>query len=71
MFAPAKTPPDVVKALNAAVASASADRAFSEKLMTQGIVPQPMGVDEFGAFVRSDTAKFGQIIKDAGITLGN
>lgn len=71
MFAPARAPPEIVKALNAVVASASADRGFSEKLMTQGIVPQPMGVDEFGAFVRSDTAKFGQIIKDANITLGN
>lgn len=71
MFAPAKTPPAVVKALNAVVASAVADRTFSDKLMTQGIVPRPMGVDEFGAFVRSDTAKFGQIIKDANITLGN
>jgi tripartite-type tricarboxylate transporter receptor subunit TctC len=70
MFAPAKTPPDIVKALNAIVASAVTDPTLRDNLMTQGIVPKPMGVAEFAAFVRSDTAKFGQIVKDAHITLG-
>jgi tripartite-type tricarboxylate transporter receptor subunit TctC len=71
MFAPARTPPEIVTQLNAIVATAVTRPALRENLMAQGIVPRPMGVDEFGAFVRSDTAKFGQIIKDAGITLGN
>ncbi|MBV8534374.1 MAG: tripartite tricarboxylate transporter substrate binding protein, partial [Alphaproteobacteria bacterium] len=71
LFAPAKTPPEIVTQLNAIVASAVADPALRDNLMSQGIVPQPMGVDDFAAFVRSETAKFGQIIKDAGITLGN
>jgi tripartite-type tricarboxylate transporter receptor subunit TctC len=71
MFAPAKTPANTVKTLNAVVNAAVADPTLGDKLRTQGIVPQPMGVDDFAAFVRAETAKYGRIVKDANITLGN
>lgn len=70
MFAPARTPPAVIKRLNAIVNAAISDPGLGEKLMSQGIVPRPMGVDEFKAFVRAESAKFGEIIKDANIGSG-
>jgi len=33
----------------------------------QGIVPRTRGVDEFGGFVKSESAKFSKITKDADI----
>jgi len=71
VFAPAKTPPESIKKLNEAVNSALVNRALADKLMVQGIVPRTMSVDEFGAFVRTESLKFAKIAKEANIKAEN
>ncbi len=71
MFAPAKTPADVLAKLNGAVRDALKDPGIADKLMVQGIVPQAMTVAEFEAFVKSESEKFGRIAKTANIEVQN
>jgi len=39
--------------------------------MVQGIVPRPLTLDEAQAFVRSESAKFAQIARQAHIEVSN
>ena len=71
MFAPAKTPVDVMTKLNGGVRDALKDPGIADKLMVQGIVPQAMTVAEFEAFVKSESEKFGRIAKMAHIEVQN
>jgi tripartite-type tricarboxylate transporter receptor subunit TctC len=71
MFAPAKTPRPVLEALNREANAGLKDKALADKLMVQGIVPRPLGLDEVGAFVRSESAKFAMIAKQAHIEVAN
>jgi len=40
-------------------------------MLPQGIVPKPMKVAEFKAFVDSERMKFGKIVEQANIKLSN
>ena len=71
MFATAGTPPDVVDRLNGVVNKMLEDKAVAEKLMVQGIVPRTMSAREYKSFVDSEAAKFGKIVEQANIKLGN
>jgi len=59
MFGTAGTPPEIVERLNGIVNAALKDPAIADKLLPQEIVPKPMKVAEFKAFVDSERAKFG------------
>ena len=71
MFAPAKTPPSVLDALNREANAGLRDKTLADKLMVQGIVPRPLGLKEVEAFVRSESAKFAMIAKQANIQVAN
>jgi tripartite-type tricarboxylate transporter receptor subunit TctC len=71
MFGTAGTPPEIVERLNGIVNTALKDPAISDKLLPQGIVPKPMKVAEFKAFVDSERTKFGKIVEQANIKLSN
>jgi tripartite-type tricarboxylate transporter receptor subunit TctC len=71
MFGTAVTPPEIVERLNGIVNTALKDPAIADKLLPQGIVPKPMKVAEFKAFVDSERAKFGKIVEQANIKLSN
>jgi tripartite-type tricarboxylate transporter receptor subunit TctC len=67
VFAPAATPKDVQKALADAIAEALKDPATA-KAMTQGRMEiSPLALDQFAAFVKSETAWWTKEIKAAGI----
>ncbi|MBM0207031.1 tripartite tricarboxylate transporter substrate binding protein [Micromonospora sp. STR1s_5] len=66
-FAPAKTPEPVVARLREALVSAVTDKATSEKLLTAGIEPETSSSEELRTFVRSEIAKWAEIVKEAGI----
>jgi tripartite-type tricarboxylate transporter receptor subunit TctC len=66
-FAPAKTPEPIVARLREALVSAVTDKATSEKLLTAGIEPETSSSEELRAFVRSEIAKWAEIVKEAGI----
>jgi tripartite-type tricarboxylate transporter receptor subunit TctC len=71
MFGTAGTPPEVIERLNGIVNTALKDPAIADKLLPQGIVPKPMKVAEFNAFVDSERTKFGKIVEQANIKLSN
>jgi tripartite-type tricarboxylate transporter receptor subunit TctC len=71
MFGTAGTPPEIVERLNGIVNTALKDPAIADKMLPQGIVPKPMKVAEFTAFVDSERTKFGKIVEQANIKLSN
>jgi tripartite-type tricarboxylate transporter receptor subunit TctC len=71
LFATAGTPDAVVRRLNTLVNASFADRKIAEILQVQGIVPRPMNVAEYRAFVAAETEKFGAIVKQANIKAEN
>jgi tripartite-type tricarboxylate transporter receptor subunit TctC len=68
LFAPAGTPRPIVEWLNAAVREMNADPAAARRLTDVNIDPMNMTVDEFGAVVKADAARWEVIIRDAGLT---
>src|SRR6185503_9563853 len=67
MVAPAKTPPQVVAALNKAAVEAMKDPTVIDKLSVQGATLVGNSPDEFRAFIASETKKWAKVIKDAGV----
>jgi tripartite-type tricarboxylate transporter receptor subunit TctC len=68
LFAPAGTPKPVVDKLNALMRDLVADAAAAKRLTDLHIDPMRMTADEFAAFVKQESAKWGRIITDAGVT---
>ena len=67
MIAPAKTPPQVVAALNKAAVAAMKDPAVIDKLASQGATLVGGAPDDLHAYIASETKKWAQVIKDAGV----
>jgi tripartite-type tricarboxylate transporter receptor subunit TctC len=67
LVAPAGTPPDIIGRLNAAFVKALSDPAAIEKIRVLGAEPAPSSADAFAQFIRSESAKWGKLIGDAGI----
>ena len=67
IWAPAGTPPDVVRKLNADVGAVLADPEFRGKLASDGSEVVTGGTpDEFAGYVKSETAKWAKVVKDSG-----
>jgi tripartite-type tricarboxylate transporter receptor subunit TctC len=69
LVAPASTPEAIVVRLNAETAAALRRPDMLEKLATDGSEPFACTPAEFAAFVRDEHAKWGVIVRDAGIKL--
>ena len=67
MVAPAKTPPQIVAALNKAAIEAMKDKAVVDKLASQGATLIGDDPEHFRQFIASETEKWGKVIKDAGV----
>jgi tripartite-type tricarboxylate transporter receptor subunit TctC len=66
-FAPAKAPRPVVEKLNGAIKAAIDDKMVQEALLTVGIEPLTSTPEELRAYVVSETRKWADIVKAAGI----
>ncbi|TCT05622.1 Bug family tripartite tricarboxylate transporter substrate binding protein [Aquabacter spiritensis] len=66
-FAPAKTPADVVATLNKALVTAMGDKTVAAALVSAGIEPSSSTPAQLAAFVQSETKKWAEITKAAGI----
>jgi tripartite-type tricarboxylate transporter receptor subunit TctC len=66
-FVPAKTPKPIVDRLNTAINAAIADKAVQDALLAAGIEPLTSTPDELRGFVVSETKKWAEIVKAAGI----
>ncbi len=67
MFAPAKTPKDIVDKLNAVVRKALAKPEVKEKIVTFAAEAAPSTPEELAEFVKEQLASWGKSIKEAGI----
>ena len=67
VHAPAGTPRDIVNRVNAAVTKAVAQPRVAEIMAKEGITPVTKTPDEVVAFLRSETAKWGKVVKAAGL----
>jgi tripartite-type tricarboxylate transporter receptor subunit TctC len=66
---PAGTPRDIVLKLNAEVVRVMRLPETRDRLAAAGIEPVGSSPEELGSFVRSETAKWGKIIKDIGLKI--
>ena len=69
LVAPAKTPPEVLKALTDAVRKALSDPDTAHKLNDVGAEPGTLFGDDFGKFLHSESEKWGKIVKDSGTVM--
>lgn len=70
IMAPAKTPPDVITRLNAAIGKGLEDKAFREQFEALGLViPAPTSPQAYSDYIRQERDKWGPIIKAKKITL--
>jgi tripartite-type tricarboxylate transporter receptor subunit TctC len=67
LVAPAKTPPEIVRQLNAETDKALANPAIANKLSELGVVVTPGTPDQFAAFIKSQTEVWSGVVRSAGI----
>ncbi len=67
LFAPAATPKEIVARLYAEIARTVAQADTRERLLAMGLDPVGMPPDEFAAYVKSETVKWGKLVREAGI----
>ncbi|OYX74142.1 MAG: ABC transporter substrate-binding protein [Rhizobiales bacterium 32-66-11] len=66
-FAPAKTPQEIINILNRAFVKALADKGVQEALLKAGIEPTSSSPGELAAFVITETKKWSDTARAAGI----
>ncbi len=69
LVAPAGTPPDIIARLNQEVVRILALPDVREKLSNVGLIPATNTPAEFGAFIRSESERWGRVIRQAGIKI--
>jgi len=67
LIAPKDTPPAIIEAMAAHIKAASEDPATLERIRSLGSSPGFMAPQEFGDFIVSEIAKWGEIVDGAGI----
>jgi tripartite-type tricarboxylate transporter receptor subunit TctC len=70
LYVPAKTPPDIVKRMNADVVTMLAEPSVKAQFDLLGVTAKGSAPDELAATARADTALWGPIIKAANIRGG-
>ena len=66
IFAPAKTPPEIVAKLNAEVLKALADPELQKRFADIGGEIRPYKPDELAAFVKAEIEKWAKVVKTSG-----
>ena len=67
LVAPAGLPPAVLDKLSAEVVKGTRSKEMQDALIKQGADPVGNGPKEFSAFLKSETAKYAKVIREAGI----
>jgi tripartite-type tricarboxylate transporter receptor subunit TctC len=65
--APTGTPAEIIDALNKQTNAALADAVIKGRLAAIGVLVKGGSPADFGAFIASETAKWGKVIREAGI----
>lgn len=69
LFAPAGTAKDIIAKANAETVKALAAPDVKKRLMDAGIIAVSSSPEGFSSYIRAETAKWGKVIKEAGIKL--
>lgn len=69
MMAPAGTPKPILQKLHAEIVKAISDPAIKEQLLGLGLTPKGTSPDELAADLKTQFAKYGNLIRQANITL--
>jgi tripartite-type tricarboxylate transporter receptor subunit TctC len=69
IFAPARTPPDIVARLSREIIKALESPDLRERLTAIGVDPWPGTPEELANLVRSETARYSDLIKSIGLRL--
>jgi tripartite-type tricarboxylate transporter receptor subunit TctC len=69
LYAPAKTPPEIVDRLNKAAATAVRSEAFKKLAVNEGLVMVAQPASELDRYVRGEEERWRQVIKDANIKI--
>jgi tripartite-type tricarboxylate transporter receptor subunit TctC len=67
MFAPARTPSQIIARLNTEIVTAIGKPAIAQRLIDVGLQPAPSSSAELDRFVKQQLVAWGKKIKDAGI----
>jgi tripartite-type tricarboxylate transporter receptor subunit TctC len=68
LYAPAGTPPDIIARLNGAVAKAAQADSFKKLEKTEGLIIAPGTSEELDRYIRSEAARWQEVIEKSGIT---
>jgi tripartite-type tricarboxylate transporter receptor subunit TctC len=71
LWMPAKTPLEIIAAVNAATVTALSEPRVLAKFEPLGVMVQSSSPEQLGALLRSEIDKWGPVIKDAGISASN
>ena len=69
MVAPAKTPDNIIAALNRIANEAMADPSVKEKLADQGLTVAGDTPEHFRGYIEAETKKWARVIKDSGVEM--
>jgi tripartite-type tricarboxylate transporter receptor subunit TctC len=69
VFAPAKTPPDIVQKMNAGVVKALADPSIIAKLANTAYAAESSSPNDLRKFFKADTEKWEGVIKSTGLKI--
>ena len=67
LVAPAGTPKEIISRLNLEVSRSLREPDAKERLYSIGAEPMTTTPEEFGAYIRSEMAKWGKVIQSAHI----
>ncbi len=71
MFAPAKTPPEILARLTREVVKALESPEVMKQLTAMGVEPWPGNAEVLGALVSSESARYAKVIKAIGLRLNS
>jgi tripartite-type tricarboxylate transporter receptor subunit TctC len=67
VMAPAGTPKPILDKISKDIAQVLAMADVKEKLQVQGSIPAPNTPEQFDAIIKSDTERYGKVMRDAGV----
>jgi len=67
VLVPARTPNEIIARLHAAAVSALQQREVKERFATTDLEPKGSTPEQFGAYMRSEVAKWAKVIKESGM----
>jgi tripartite-type tricarboxylate transporter receptor subunit TctC len=67
MLAPPRTPDNIVKRMNAELATALKNADLVQKLSTQAVEPHHTSPEQFASLIRAELAKWSKVIRTSGV----